>query len=82
MLDTARSMFAQAIKAYITRDVELAKAVCMDDNIIDDNFSTVVMELCNIIAEREPPSGRRWTFFSLQNTSNASATIPPTSPSG
>ena len=52
MLDTARSMFARAIKAYITRDVELAKAVCMDDNIIDDNFSTVVMELCNIIAEK------------------------------
>ena len=51
MYEKAREMFASAIDAYIKVDTPLARQVIEDDDIVDDLFTRVVLEMCNVLAE-------------------------------
>ncbi|MCI9414163.1 MAG: phosphate signaling complex protein PhoU [Clostridiales bacterium] len=49
MFEKAREMTAGALDAYIRRDAEAARAVCLADDEIDSLFSSAVLELCGRI---------------------------------
>ena len=49
MLETSREMFRRAMDVFITRNTEEAKAICESDDIVDNMFSKIILEVCNII---------------------------------
>lgn len=51
MLEAAREMFRRAMDVFITRDTEVAKAVCESDDVVDNMFSKIILEVCNIITQ-------------------------------
>ncbi len=51
MYEKAREMFSSAIDAYIRIDVPTARRVILDDDVVDDLFTRVVLEMCNVLAE-------------------------------
>ena len=51
MMEAARTMFGQAMNAFMGRDVQLAKQVCAADDKVDAMFSSLVLEICNTITE-------------------------------
>ena len=51
MLETARDMFRRAMDVFISRDVETAKQICVDDDIVDGMFSKIILEVCDTITQ-------------------------------
>lgn len=51
MVEKAREMFSAAVDAYIRVDVATARRVILDDDVVDDLFTRVVLEMCNVLAE-------------------------------
>lgn len=51
MFEKAREMFDSAIDSYIKVDVAIARRVIEDDDIVDDLFTRVVLEMCNVLAD-------------------------------
>ena len=51
MLETARDMFRRSMDVFISRDVDAAKQICADDDIVDDMFSKIILEVCNTITQ-------------------------------
>ena len=49
MATEAKRMVRDSISAYITGDVELAKAVCKRDDIVDEYFSKITLELISLM---------------------------------
>lgn len=45
MLEKAREMYVGAIDSFVREDVELAKSVAETDDLVDDMFTKVVLEL-------------------------------------
>lgn len=53
MAEATISMVKRSIDAFVNKDVELAKQVCKDDDIVDDLFQIVKKELIEKIQEKE-----------------------------
>ncbi len=53
MAEATISMVKRSIDAFVNKDQELAKQVCMDDDIVDDLFQVVKKELIQKIHEKE-----------------------------
>jgi phosphate transport system protein len=51
MLETARDMFHRSMDVFISRDVEAAKQICADDDIVDGMFSKIILEVCDTITQ-------------------------------
>lgn len=51
MLEVARDMFRRAMDVFISRDLEAAREVCENDDIVDAMFSKIILEVCGIITE-------------------------------
>ena len=49
MAEFTRFMVKESIDAYVSEDVELARKVCNDDNIVDDLFIKITLDLVNIM---------------------------------
>ncbi|SCG82566.1 Phosphate transport system protein phoU homolog [Proteiniborus sp. DW1] len=47
--EVAREMVKEAIDAYVNKDVELAKKVCKKDEIVDEYYETILMDLKNLM---------------------------------
>ena len=56
MFEKAREMFAASIDAYIRADTGMARDVIDADDVVDDLFSRLILEMCNLLAENENPS--------------------------
>ena len=51
MMETARDMFHRSMDVFISRDVEAAKQICADDDIVDGMFSKIILEVCDTITQ-------------------------------
>lgn len=51
MFGKAKEMFSRAINSYISSDVELARAVCAEDDAVDEAFSHNILMLCGSITD-------------------------------
>jgi len=49
MANEARLMVKDAISAYVTGDIELAKSVCKRDDLVDEFFSKITLELISLM---------------------------------
>ena len=49
MAELARKMVNNSIDAYVKQDVDLAKKVCEDDDIVDEMFNKIIIELINMM---------------------------------
>ena len=49
MAEKTRRMVKDSINAYVSGNVELAEKVCKDDDIIDDYFTKIILDLVNIM---------------------------------
>jgi len=52
MAEVAKNMVNQAIEAYVSQNIELAKTVCSSDDEVDALFLKIVFDLTNIMKER------------------------------
>lgn len=53
MMETARGMFSRSITAYMQRDIETSREICESDDVVDEQFQKVVMELSGLISAGE-----------------------------
>lgn len=51
MMEQARSMFVRALDCHIRRDDTAARQICQEDDIVDEAFNRVVLELVGLIGE-------------------------------
>ena len=49
MAEKTRKMVKESINAYVSSNTELAEKVCKEDDIVDDYFTKIVLDLINII---------------------------------
>jgi len=49
MAALAKQMVNKAIDAYVKQDIELAKEVCLSDDVVDDLFMKIVLELTSLM---------------------------------
>ena len=49
MADLARQMVKKSIDAYVKEDINLAQEVCAEDDLVDDLFFKIILELINIM---------------------------------
>lgn len=49
MLDKAREMFVSALNSFMQLDVELARDVCAQDDIVDDMFEQAIIEMTKVL---------------------------------
>lgn len=47
MAERARGMIRKSLEAYLTGDVEAAKAVCSEDDVVDNMFNDIIMDMVN-----------------------------------
>lgn len=52
MLEAAREMYRRSMDVFISRDVKAAEDICKSDDVVDDMFSKIILEVCGIIAEK------------------------------
>jgi phosphate transport system protein len=58
MTEAAIAMVTDSINAFVRRDIEQARAVINNDDIVDNLFNRIKKELCTLIA-REPEIGEQ-----------------------
>ena len=51
MMEEARGMFRRAMDVFISRDVKEAAAICEYDDVVDNMFSKIILEVCDIITQ-------------------------------
>ena len=56
MAQQASSMVTQSVDAFVRRDVDLARSIAKQDNLVDEDFSNVKQALISAVA-REPGQG-------------------------
>lgn len=50
-MEKVHQMFHGAMDVFLSHDVEQARKICADDDIVDAAFGKIVLEVCNAIAQ-------------------------------
>jgi phosphate transport system protein len=68
MADECRTMIARALDAYVARDAEMAHAVAMRDDVIDDLYQQIFRELLAFMIEDPKTTSRGlYLLFAAHN---------------
>lgn len=51
MLETSHGMFGRAMDVFLSRDVQAARKLCKEDDVVDAMFSKIILEVCGSITE-------------------------------
>jgi phosphate transport system protein len=79
MADKARDMLRRALDAFVKRDVELARAIPAEDDIVDDLYNQVYRELLTLIMSNphnmDQATYLLWAAHNLERTADRVSNI-------